>query len=169
MADHFLISASEVYVVKLTEEKTATTTGGGGDENRNRKSRNSTSKKRKPSNNDNLESKNSKPKLNPKTNPTSFTALSLERNTAVGPVPLTAPNTATPSVKGLYPTTTTLTTTDTTAAAATSKIPFSVPLRFAAAVSPLLSSKDVMRGEEDVLRDVEVGTRSLIRYLSPKL
>ena len=100
--------------------------------------------------------------------PTSLPALALESDYAVIPVPLPSPTTANASAdaqeeehtaEGLSPTTTTPTTASATAAAATAKIPFSVPLRFAAAPPPLLSSKDVMRGEGDVLRDVEVGTR----------
>ena len=37
------------------------------------------------------------------------------------------------------------------------------------AVLTLLSSEDVIRGIGDVLRNVEAGTRSLIRYLAPQL
>ena len=95
MADHFLIYASEFYFVKTTAEMAATTTGGSGARKRNMKSRKSTSKKSKSSNDDDLESKNSKPKLKPKTKPTSHPVLDLESDSAVGPVSLPAPTTAT--------------------------------------------------------------------------
>ena len=58
MAYHFLIAASEVYVVNPTEETAAMTTGGEGAQKRNRKSGKSTSKKSKSSNDNNSESKN---------------------------------------------------------------------------------------------------------------
>ena len=99
---------------------------------------------------------------------TSRPALAPESDSAVGPLPLPAPTTATPSVdkqekehtpEGLSLTMTmkTSTTVAAAAAAATAKIPFSVPLRFVAAVPPLLLSEDLMRGEGCVLRDVEAG------------
>ena len=168
MADHFLISPSEVYVVKPTAETALTTTGGGASEKRNRKSGKSTSKKSKSSNDNDSESNNSKPKLNPKPKPTSRPALSSENDSSVIHEPLPAPTTATPSAKGLSPTMTTAIST-TASAATTSKIPLLVPLRFAAAFLPLLSSEDVIRGKGDCLRYVEAGTRSLIQYLAPQL
>ena len=47
MVDHFLITASEVYVVKPMAETTTRTIGGGGAEKRKRKSRKNTSKNSK--------------------------------------------------------------------------------------------------------------------------
>ena len=52
MADHFLIAASEVYVVNPTEESAEMTAGGGGTQKSNRKTGKSTSKKSKFSNDD---------------------------------------------------------------------------------------------------------------------
>ena len=76
---HLRISASEVFVVKPMAETAATTTGGNDAKKRNSKRRKRTSKKSKLSNDDHLESKNSKPKPNPKTKlnpkPTSQPAL----------------------------------------------------------------------------------------------
>ena len=105
--------------------------------------------------------------------------LSPESDSAVGPIPIPTPINATPSADaqeeehtadGLYPTKTTTTSkTAAAATAATAKIPFSDPLRFAAAVPSLFSSQDVMRGEGGVLREVEEGTISMIRYLAPQL
>ena len=50
MVDHFLIAASEVYVVKPTVETIATTISCGGAEKKHRKSGKSNSKKSKLSN-----------------------------------------------------------------------------------------------------------------------
>ena len=58
-ADHFLIFASKVYIVKSTTEKVKTTTGSGGAEKRNRKSGKSTSKRNKSSNDNDSELNNS--------------------------------------------------------------------------------------------------------------
>ena len=102
MKDHFLVATSEVYVVNPTAEILATTTVGGGAKKRNRKSRKSTPKKSKSSNHNDSESKNSKPKPNPKPKPTSRLALDPEIDSYGGPIPLTTPTTATPSVEG-YP------------------------------------------------------------------
>ena len=167
MANYYLINALEVYVVNLGAETAATTTGGGSAEKRNSKSGKSTYKKSKFSNNDDSASNSSKPKPNTKPKMTSCPALALESDSAIGPVPLLALTTATPSVEGLFPTTNTTTLTTaasaaSAASAATAKIPFSVPLHFAAAVPSLLFSEDVMRGEGGVLRDMEAGTISLI-------
>ena len=136
MADQFLITALELYVIKPTVEMVATTIGSGGAEKRNRKSGKSTSKKIQSSNDDDSESKNSKPKPKPNPKPTSRTALALDSDSAFGLVLLPAPTPYTTSDKGLSPTTTRTTSMIADAAATTSKILFYVSFRFTAAVPP---------------------------------